>query len=298
MKVCKQGDILLCPRNWKKQQLVELDDHCTFLLTFWLTTLVDRPVTSALHRSEYYLFTTWIRRLIPGFDRWDSLWMRLGFGKLKDSQTPRTLWNDAEALVDEALERPKDFIDSSLTTSIQISHIAYQLTVAPAWCVQWRDLTYIMTRDWREQTLVTKRTHLFVHSCVQLTGHTKAGWIWWWKTIFQSFLKSADKTLIIEEILEDHWRFSKKSQTTFHGLTSIMEEIEGRTEFSSLFELWLEIPTWRTTTHFRKHLHVQFELWLKYFRCDKKWRILNHPPFSVKIVCFVSSCGVYALDDH
>lgn len=160
LKVCKQVDILLCPMKWKKQQRVEREDHCTFLLTFWLTTLVDRPMTSALHRSEYFTTFTGIRCLIPGFERWDSLWMRLGFGKLKDSQTPWTLWKDAESLIDKAFERQRDFINSSLTSSIQITHIAYQLTVAPAWCVQWRDLTYIMTRDWREQTLVTKRTHL------------------------------------------------------------------------------------------------------------------------------------------
>lgn len=29
-KICKQGDILLHPMNWKKQQLIELEDHCTF----------------------------------------------------------------------------------------------------------------------------------------------------------------------------------------------------------------------------------------------------------------------------
>lgn len=47
---------------------------------------------------------------------------------------------------------------------------------------------------------------LFVHGCVQLTGHITAGWTRWWKIIFQSALKSADKTLMIltiEEILRE-----------------------------------------------------------------------------------------------
>lgn len=127
-----------------------------FLLTFWLTTLVDRPVTSALHMAVYFIpFTTWIRHHIPGFDRWDSLWMKLGFGQLKDSQTAWTRCRDA--LVDEAFERPRDFINLSPTTSICIAQL---LTVARAQFVLWRDLPYIMTRDWKGQTLVIKRTHL------------------------------------------------------------------------------------------------------------------------------------------
>lgn len=48
--------LTFCYVQWigNRRQLVELEDHCTFLLTFRLTTLVDRPVTSALHRSEYF----------------------------------------------------------------------------------------------------------------------------------------------------------------------------------------------------------------------------------------------------
>lgn len=172
----------------------------------------------------------------------------------------------------------------------------------PPWCVQWRDLIYGagMAWDWQEHT-ETKGTP-FVHSCVQLTGHITAGWIWW-LTIFQNDSKSLDKTLmslIIEERSGRYWRFPK-TQTTFHGLISWMERTEGWTdECLNSFELCHKIPTWRTNTHCRKHLdlHVHYELWLKYFTCVKKWRALNHPQFSVKIVCFVSSCGVYALDDH
>lgn len=97
-----------------------------------------------------------------------------------------------------------------------------------------------------------------------------------------------------------HWLLKRfpKTQMTFHERTSwgcILDELTS----SFSFELCHKIRSWRTATHSTKHLelHVHYELWLKYFTCVK-WRAQNHPPFSVKSVCFVSSCGVYALDDH
>lgn len=124
------------------------------------------------------------------------------------------------------------------------------------------------------------------------------------KTIFQSALKS-DKTLITEEILEDVEDFLK--------LRWISMDWPAKDAICTM-EIHRRMNSWVVP------LHLNLVTWLSYgelqgivgriWNCTlsgnydsstwrvKKWRPLNHPWFSVKIVCFVSSCGVYALDDH
>lgn len=99
------------------------------------------------------------------------------------------------------------------------------------------------------------------------------------------------------------WRFSKTQDLSWTDqlgdVIVIMEKIDW-IHWWHLHLLWnTYCCPWGNTTPWRSG-NCAFSM-----ICDtstfsrvKKWRAPNHPPFSVKIVCFVSSCGICALDDH
>lgn len=115
------------------------EDHYALQLTSWLTTSMDRPLTSVLGICEYLArFATGITPLITGLVRWDSLWMRLGFGLAQEPLESLKHCKNAKSLRQETTERPRDFTHLSQTSSMKV--VTAQLMAAPA-CVHWRDVT-------------------------------------------------------------------------------------------------------------------------------------------------------------
>lgn len=194
VKVHLQTVIILCPVN---------DNHCTVLLTFKLTTLVDRQLTGALKRSEYSThFITGIRQFCTGFVRWGSLWT----AGIWVTQGPL----DSSKLV--KMNRPcvRRQLEDQETTYRHQRHPSKFHTFLPVWwcavkrCGTQHDLGLARTDCWDQGE------SLFVHSCVLLTGDITADWIWW-----ESFFRLFWNLLIRHWWLKNYWKKISECQDEF-----------------------------------------------------------------------------------
>lgn len=165
------------------------DDHCTFLLTFWLPSLVDRTHCQV----HWIVLKTWL----PSPQELGFLFLQVLWGDTA-CQSGQELAN-SRTLV----EMPKPCVRMQLkyldTTYIHQRHLSTSQIFLPAWCAVKRCDAH--HGQGLERADCWDSGHTSVHSCVYLTGHITS-WIWWW---WRSVLQSSDKTsmtLNVEETLE------------------------------------------------------------------------------------------------
>lgn len=278
---------------------LSFEDHSTLQLTSWLTTSMDRPLTSVLGICEYLApFATAITPLITGLVRWDSLWMRLGFGLAQEPLESLKHCKNAKSL------RRRQQKDQE-TSHICHRHHPWKVLLPSWWqpqhvCIE-EMLQYIQHGQRSTGTdCCTQGDALFVHSVyggldtLQQVGCDD-------ERLFLFAIKT-DGIKLVKKWLKMSLSSNDFPRTDQLGMCFAYwgKSMDELISFSSSFGLCQKIHTWTAATRYRMHLEllIRCGLWLKYFTCVKKWRLLNHLPFSVKIVCFVSSCGVYALDDH
>lgn len=262
---------------------------------------MDRPLTGALTSEYSSHFTAGVQQF---FNRFYQVRLPVNHSRdLGNSRTTNLLrtFKGVETLCLEAKWRSRNFNKSS-KTSLKISHIPASVMV----CIEeiWHSAWPGGGKNW----LLWPRGHTFCKKLCTFdwTQYSKLDLMM--RVIFQTVLKSCKTlmTLITDVILEDLEDFLTLRWISMDWPTGdaifILEIHRWMTWWiiSPYLNFFDKILIWKTATHYWKPLELPFdcELCLKYFTCVKKWRALNHPPFSVKIVCFVSSCGVYALDDH